>query len=55
MIGNGMRTKDIAGKLKLSVKTIETYKSHLKLKLQLKDGIELIQRAVEWEMSQNLR
>ena len=55
MIGNGMKTKNIAEKLRLSVKTIETYKSHLKLKLQLKDGIELIQRAVEWEMRQNVR
>lgn len=55
MIGNGMKTKQIAEKLGLSVKTIETYKSHLKLKLQLRDGVELIQRAVEWEMKQNVR
>ena len=55
MIGNGMKTKNIAENLKLSVKTIETYKSHLKLKLQIKDGVELIQRAVEWEMQQHLR
>ncbi len=55
MIGNGMKTRHIADQLKLSVKTIETYKSHLKLKLQLKDSVELIQRAVEWEMKQNVR
>lgn len=55
MIGEGLKTKNIAEKLKLSIKTIETYKSHLKLKLQIKDGIELIQRAVEWEMKQNVR
>ncbi len=55
MIGNGMKTKNIADQLSLSVKTIETYKSHLKIKLQLKDGVELIQRAVEWEMQQNAR
>ena len=55
MIGNGMKTKNIAEQLNLSVKTIETYKSHLKIKLQLKDGVELIQRAVEWEMKQNVR
>ncbi|MDC7227052.1 MAG: response regulator transcription factor [Spirochaetales bacterium] len=55
LIGQGVKTKNIAEQLKLSVKTIETYKSHLKLKLQLKDGIELIQRAIEWEMKQNVR
>ena len=55
MIGHGMKTKNIAERLNLSVKTIETYKSHLKIKLQLKDGVELIQRAVEWEMKQNVR
>ena len=55
MIGTGMKTKNIAENLKLSVKTIETYKSHLKLKLQIKDGVELIQRAVEWEMQQHVR
>ena len=55
MIGNGLKTKHIAEKLKLSVKTIETYKSHLKLKLQLNNGVELIQRAVEWDMKNNVR
>ncbi|MBI9106931.1 MAG: response regulator transcription factor [Spirochaetales bacterium] len=55
LVGNGMKTKNIADQLNLSIKTIETYKSHLKIKLQLKDGIELIQRAVEWNMKQNLR
>ena len=55
MVGNGMKTKNIAEQLNLSIKTIETYKSHLKIKLQLKDGVELIQRAVEWNMKQNVR
>ncbi len=48
LIGKGLKTRAIAESLNLSVKTIETYKSHLKLKLDLKDGTELIQRAVEW-------
>ena len=55
LVGNGMKTKNIAEQLSLSPKTIETYKSHLKIKLQLKDGVELIQRAVEWNMKQNVR
>lgn len=48
LIGKGQKTRSIAESLNLSVKTIETYKSHLKLKLNLHDGTELIQRAVEW-------
>lgn len=48
MIGQGLKTKAIAENLGLSVKTIETYKAHLKLKLHLNDHTELIQKAVEW-------
>ena len=55
MIGGGLKTTQIAETLSLSVKTIETYKSHLKLKLKLKNGVELIQRAVEWNMKNNVR
>ena len=50
MIGKGLNTRIIADQLNLSVKTIETYKSHLKVKLELSNGTELIQRAVEWNM-----
>ena len=52
LIGTGVKTKTIASQLNLSVKTIETYKSHLKQKLQLKNGTELLQRAVEWTLKQ---
>lgn len=55
MIGRGMKTSQIAENLALSVKTIETYKSHLKIKLQLNNGVELIQRAVEWDLKNNQR
>ncbi len=52
LIGKGIQTSKIAGQLNLSVKTIETYKSHIKTKLGLSSGTELMQRAVEWELSQ---
>ncbi len=55
MISRGIKTKDIAESLGLSVKTIETYKSHLKIKLQLKNSFELIRYAVEWHMKENFR
>ena len=50
MIGHGTKTSDIADKLCLSVKTVETYKSHLKRKLKLNNSNELIQHAVEWTL-----
>ncbi len=50
MVGEGNGTRAIADRLNLSVKTIETYKSHIKSKLALKDGTELIQQAVKWVM-----
>jgi DNA-binding NarL/FixJ family response regulator len=50
LIGEGLETREIAGNLNLSVKTIETYKSHLKSKLNANSSTELIQRAVEWNI-----
>lgn len=50
LIGQGYDTRMIAQSLCLSVKTIETYKSHLKNKLELKNSTELMQRAVEWSV-----
>ncbi|HPC62565.1 MAG TPA: response regulator transcription factor [Verrucomicrobiota bacterium] len=48
MIGNGLTTRRIAAKLHLSVSTVETYRAHLKEKLRLANGMELVRRAVEW-------
>ncbi|MFP4268136.1 MAG: response regulator transcription factor [Spirochaetaceae bacterium] len=53
LIGKGVQTSKIAEQLNLSVKTVETYKSHIKTKLGLDSGTELMQRAVEWELSQS--
>ncbi|MFT3784679.1 MAG: response regulator transcription factor [Tepidisphaeraceae bacterium] len=52
LIGKGMTTSQIADKLCLSVKTIETYREHLKQKLNLKNGPELTRYAIEWSLSQ---
>ncbi len=48
MIGQGMKTRDIADQLHLSIKTIDTYREHLKVKLSLKSGNELVHYAVAW-------
>lgn len=47
-IGEGMRPKEIARKLNLSVKTIETYQAKLKDKLKLEDNAKLFQYALHW-------
>ncbi len=51
MIGLGRSTKEIARDLNLSIKTIETYKSHIKVKLNIKGSTELIQNATEWTIN----
>lgn len=48
LIGRGNSTREIADQLNLSVKTIETYRAHIKDKLHLRSGTELMQRAVHW-------
>jgi len=52
LLGNGISTKGIAQQLNLSVKTIETYRENLKVKLNLRTGAELVQRAIQWSKSQ---
>lgn len=54
LIGDGFKTKAIAEKLNLSIKTIETYKSHLKTKLDARDSVELLQIALEWSLTQKV-
>ncbi|MDD2706489.1 MAG: response regulator transcription factor [Verrucomicrobiae bacterium] len=48
LIGSGRGTRQIAGELHLSIKTVETYREHIKDKLHLKDASELVQHAVQW-------
>ena len=47
-IGQGLGASQIARKLKLSVKTIETYQAKLKEKLHLKTTSQLFQHALHW-------
>lgn len=52
LIGKGHSTRQIAELLHLDTKTIETYRSRIKEKLKLKDGPELLQRAIAWVHNQ---
>ena len=48
LIGKGHGTRQISERLHLSVKTIETYRAHIKDKLNLADAAELLQYAIRW-------
>jgi DNA-binding NarL/FixJ family response regulator len=48
LIGRGTKTSAIAEALKISIKTVETYRSNIKEKLGLSNGTELVKHAVEW-------
>lgn len=48
LIGQGYSTRKIAEMLHLSIKTIETYRAHIKDKLGLEDAAQLLQYAVQW-------
>jgi DNA-binding CsgD family transcriptional regulator len=50
LIGEGRSTREIATELHLSVKTVETYQAHIKEKLGLKSGREMIQHAIQWKI-----
>jgi DNA-binding NarL/FixJ family response regulator len=49
-IGRGANTHKIANELKVSVKTIETHRSHIKQKLHLKTSTELMRSAIVWSL-----
>jgi DNA-binding NarL/FixJ family response regulator len=47
LIGEARSTRQIAEKLHLSIKTVETYQAHIKDKLSLRSGRELVQHAIQ--------
>lgn len=48
MIGEGAGTSEIAKRLHLSVKTIETYRDRIRQKLDLSSGVKLAHYATQW-------
>lgn len=51
-IGHGATTRQIAERLHLSPKTVETYRENIKSKLSLANATELTQRAVQWVLEE---
>lgn len=48
LIGQGLKTAEIAKRLHLSVKTVETYRDRIRQKLDLSDGTKLAHYATQW-------
>ncbi len=48
LVGQGFGTRQIAEKLHLSVKTVESYRSHIKEKLRLNTATDLLKYAIQW-------
>ena len=54
LTGKGQSTREIAERLHLSVKTVESYRARIKDKLNLKNAAELMQHAVQWVESESV-
>ena len=53
LIGLGVTTAEIAEKLHLSIKTVETHRQKIKGKLNLKNAAELSREAAQWSLLNN--
>ena len=51
-IGRGLGTGDIASKLKLSIKTVESHRANIKRKLELDTAGELVRSAIQWSLEE---
>jgi len=47
LLGQGFATRQVAQQLSLSIKTIESYRENLKLKLNVNSAAELVQHAIQ--------
>ena len=52
MIGTGLPTREVAAKLHISPKTVDSYREHIKDKLKLDNATELLKYAVQWVQGQ---
>ena len=52
LIGQGMPTREIAKRLHVSVKTIESHRENIKEKLGVSSATDLLKTAIEWVHSQ---
>ncbi|MDB6024702.1 MAG: LuxR family two component transcriptional regulator [Verrucomicrobiales bacterium] len=55
LIGKGRATREIADTMKLSVKTVESHRAHIKEKMNLENGNQLVHVAIQWQLEQLCR
>lgn len=48
LTGRGLPTSDVADRLHISIKTVESYRARIKQKLNLRNASELMRHAVKW-------
>jgi DNA-binding NarL/FixJ family response regulator len=53
LVGRGSSTREIARSLNLSIKTIEAHRQRIKRKLNLRNGTQLVQYAINWFVDGN--
>ncbi len=51
LIGQGLETRQIAKELHVSIKTVESYRAHIKEKFKIKTSTELLRYAIRWNES----
>jgi DNA-binding CsgD family transcriptional regulator len=54
LIGQGFSTREIGKRLHLSTKTVGTHRLHIRAKLELQSGPDLVRQAVRWAGTQQL-
>jgi DNA-binding NarL/FixJ family response regulator len=54
LMGHGQTTEQIAAKMRISAKTVETYRARIKEKLGLDNATELVQHATQWVLQNSL-
>lgn len=52
-IGEGRSSREIAGIMGISIRTVDAHRTHIKEKLNLRDAAELTHSAIRWVESQN--
>lgn len=50
LIAKGYGTRQIAETLNLSTRTVETHREHIREKMDLKNGFELVRYAIQWSL-----
>jgi DNA-binding CsgD family transcriptional regulator len=52
LVGSGLPTREIAERLQVSTKTVDSHREHIKHKLKLESATELLKHAIQWVQCQ---